>query len=125
MTLLLVAPSADEEAALRAHFADCSAVLETDLDEQLGAAVDAVVVGSRAQAAVAVVQRVHRTQPLCGVVVLTAAEDDAGVRRSVMYAPDMPASLTVHPVDNGDDTELVEVVAGRPPRPCALRRARG
>jgi PAS domain-containing protein len=111
MTLLLVAPSADEEAALRAHFADCSAVLEADLDEQLGAAVDAVVVGSRAQAAVAVVQRVHRTQPLCGVVVLTAAEDDAGVRRSVMYAPDMPASLTVHPVDNGDDTELVEVVA--------------
>jgi PAS domain-containing protein len=94
--LLLVAVTADERSTLStvAHegcrFADI-----TGLSRAVGDTVDTVVIGTQAPSALSAVQWVHRSQPLCGVVVLTTPETDDEVRRSAMYAPDMPASLTI------------------------------
>ncbi|HLN77534.1 MAG TPA: SpoIIE family protein phosphatase [Nocardioidaceae bacterium] len=94
--LLLVAVSPDEKSTLTSGLPDEShAIRVEDLGTALDDAVDAVVVGSEARSALATVQRIHRSRPLCGVVLLTTPETDAELRRSTMYAPEMPASLKV------------------------------
>lgn len=96
-TLLLVAVTPDEESTLTATVGAESCrtaalpALRTALDDD----VDAVVVGSRTPTPLATVQWVHRARPLAGVLLLTTAETDTELRRSAMYAPDMPASLTI------------------------------
>ena len=94
--LLLVAVDADEASTLGSlSGGDCRTVATADLEPALDGAVDAVVVGSLAESPLAVVQRVHRSRPLCGVVLLTTPDTDAELRRSAMYAPGMPASLSI------------------------------
>ncbi|HET7533515.1 MAG TPA: SpoIIE family protein phosphatase [Nocardioidaceae bacterium] len=95
--LLLVAVTADEEDMLSAAVGpdDCVAVPVTALREALGEDVDAVVIGSETTSPLSAVPWVHRAEPLCGVLVLTTAERDAELRRAAMYAPGMPASLTI------------------------------
>lgn len=95
--LLLVAVTRDEESRVSAAVGPgcCRAVAVTDLRTAIDGQVDAVVVGSEVPSPLATVQWVHRAQPLCGVLLLTAPDTDAEVRRSAMYAPDMPASLTI------------------------------
>ena len=95
--LLLVAVTPDEETTLCAAVGpeSCRAVAVTDLKNAIDADADAVAVGTEAPSPLAAVQWVHRAQPLCGVVLLTTPENDAELRRSAMYAPDMPASLTI------------------------------
>ena len=101
-TLLLVDGTADEGAAVKTAAPEsCVSADAAQLDAVLaGTDVDAVVVGTAAEAPVAVVQRVHRALPQCGVVVLTHPTTDADIRRATSYAPDMPASLTV--LDSAD-----------------------
>jgi GAF domain-containing protein/PAS domain-containing protein len=116
-TLLLVALTPDEESSLSVAVGpgSCRSVALTELRSALGPDVDAVVVGSRAASPLATVQWVHRAEPLCGVLVLTTPETDADLRRTAMYAPDMPATLTVLDADSPDlaaeANELLE--AGR------------
>src|SRR5512145_2431528 len=95
--LLLVAVTADEEDLLSAAVGPdaCVAVPVTALREALGEDVDGVVIGSETTSPLSAVQWVHRAEPLCGVLVLTTAERDAELRRAAMYAPGMPASLTI------------------------------
>lgn len=95
--LLLVAVTRDEASRVSAAVGPgcCRAVAVTDLRTAIDGQVDAVVVGSEVPSPLATVQWVHRAQPLCGVLLLTAPDTDAEVRRSAMYAPDMPASLTI------------------------------
>ncbi|HEU4513676.1 MAG TPA: SpoIIE family protein phosphatase [Nocardioidaceae bacterium] len=109
--LLLVAVTPDEESTLSAAVGPerCRVVPVTDLRNALDEDVDAVVVGSTAPSPLATVQWVHRAKPLCGVLLLTAPETDAELRRSAMYAPDMPASLTIL---ESKDSEAGEQAAG-------------
>jgi GAF domain-containing protein len=95
--LLLVAVTPDEESTLSTAVGAecCHAVDVTQLRVAIDGDVDAVVVGSEAPTPLAAVQWVHRAEPLCGVLLLTTPDTDTGLRRSAMYAPDMPASLTV------------------------------
>jgi serine phosphatase RsbU (regulator of sigma subunit)/PAS domain-containing protein len=116
-TLLLVAVTPGEEAALDAavgadacrpvSVAALESVLAAPPDTPHEAPFDSVVVGTTAASPVAVVQRVHSADPLCGVVVLTTPENDAEVRRTAMYAPGVPASLTIV---GSDDTKLGDQV---------------
>jgi PAS domain-containing protein len=107
--LLLVAVTPDEEATLSAVAPDsCRSVEVTGLRKAVEEAADTVVIGTSAPSALSAVQWVHRAQPLCGVVVLTTPENDDEVRRSAMYAPDMPASLTIL---GADSPELRATVA--------------
>jgi GAF domain-containing protein/PAS domain-containing protein len=95
--LVLVGATADEESLLSAAAGSGSvrAVRGDDVGSAVDDATAAVVVGTATRAAIAVVQRVHRAQPLCGVMVLTSPEREAELRRSAMYAPGMPVSLVV------------------------------
>ncbi|HEX6248610.1 MAG TPA: SpoIIE family protein phosphatase [Nocardioidaceae bacterium] len=106
--LLLVAVTPDEESALAAAVG--GEAIRTVPVDGLRAAItsgtEAVVVGTGLAAPLATVQWVHRAQPLCGVLLLTTPESDAELRRSTMYAPDIPASLIVV---RADSPELPEV----------------
>jgi serine phosphatase RsbU (regulator of sigma subunit)/PAS domain-containing protein len=95
--LLLVAVTPDEETTLCAAVGpeSCRTVAVTALKHAIDDDTDAVAIGGEAPSPLAAVQWVHRAQPLCGVVLLTTPENDAELRRSAMYAPDMPASLTI------------------------------
>jgi serine phosphatase RsbU (regulator of sigma subunit)/PAS domain-containing protein len=95
--LLLVAVTADEETTLNDAVGaeTCLSVPVGELESAIGDDVDAVVVGADTPFPLAAVQQVHRAQPLCGVVLLTTPATDAELRRSAMYVPDMPASLTI------------------------------
>jgi PAS domain-containing protein len=107
--LLLVAVTPGERSTLSALAPEgCRAVDVTELRSAVEEAADTVVVGTLAPSALAAVQWVHRAQPLCGVVVLTTRENDEELRRSAMYAPDMPASLTIV---EADSPELASTVA--------------
>lgn len=109
--LLLVEAGPDEEPTLTQTFgADCRSVPLADLRTAFDEGVDAVVLGSAATNVLAAVQWVHRAHPFCGVVVLTSAETDADLRRSAMYAPGMPASLTLLRADERDVVERVREV---------------
>lgn len=96
-TLLLVAVTPEEEATVTEAVGagSCRTVALPALRRALDGDVDAVVVGTANPTPLATVQWVHRVQPLCGVLLLTAPETDAELRRTAMYAPDMPASLTI------------------------------
>ncbi len=106
--LLLVAVAPDEESTLADAFPDEHRMVSS---EDLGTALDddvaAVVVGTRAASPLATVQQVHRAQPRSGVVLLTTPGTEAELRRSTMYAPDMPVSLKV--LDSGSPRLSAEV----------------
>lgn len=95
--LLLVGVTPDEASTLDAAVGSeaCRSVPVDGLRGAFSSGTEAVVVGTDVAAPLSVVQWVHRAQPLCGVLLLTTPENDAELRRSMMYAPDMPASLTV------------------------------
>lgn len=95
--LLLVGVNPDEEATLvQAVGAEaCLPVPVDGLRSAFSSGTEAVVIGSATPTPLALVQWVHRAQPMCGVLLLTSPETDTELRRSTMYAPDMPASLTV------------------------------
>ncbi len=98
--LLLVGLGRDEESLLGAASAQgCLAVSVDGLERALHAEVDAVVVGSGVADPISAVQVVHRVEPLCGAVVLTRPENDETVRRTAMFAPGMPATLTILAID--------------------------
>lgn len=100
-TLLLVGLLPDEELDVSAAttVGAVGAVTPDPTGLTLAAAlddtVDAVVVGSTVEAPLPLVERVHRSRPECGVVVLTTEESDPEVRRATTYAPGMPAHLVV------------------------------
>ncbi len=95
--LLLVEVTPDEEARLGAMVGSqpCRVVAETDVESAVHGDADLAVVGTGTDSPLTVVQRLHRAEPLCGVVLLTTPENDAELRRSAMYAPEVPASLTI------------------------------
>lgn len=107
--LLLVAVTPDEESALGDAVGpeSCRTIALTDLDSALGGGADVAVVGTEASSPLAVVQQVHRADPLCGVVLLTTTGNDAELRRSARYAPGIPASLLIV---ESRSPELVEQV---------------
>jgi GAF domain-containing protein len=119
--LLLVGVTPDEESTLSAAVGPqrCRAVAVNDLLSALGGDVDAVVVGCEVPSPLVTVQWVHRAVPQCGVLLLTSAATDAELRRTAMYAPDMPATLTVLDSRDGSvgDRAAEMLEAGR------LRRA--
>jgi PAS domain-containing protein len=100
-TLLLVAVTPDEESSLNAAVGpeSCRTVAVTELRGALDSDVDAVVVGSQVPSPLATVQWVHRAEPLCGVLLLSTPGTDGDLRRTAMYAPDMPAALSI--LDSG------------------------
>ena len=95
--LLLVGMDPDEESTLvEAVGAEaCRTVPVDGLRSAFSSGTEAVVIGTATPTPLAMVQWVHRAQPMCGVLLLTSPETDGELRRSTMYAPDMPASLTV------------------------------
>jgi PAS domain S-box-containing protein len=108
--LLLVAPTTAELAVLRG-IDELRPVTCGQLSMLLGqadATVDAVLVGGDVQAPLPVVQQVHAADAATAVAVLTGPDSDAEVRRTMSYAPGVPAGLLV--IERADD-ELREKVA--------------
>jgi GAF domain-containing protein len=81
-----------------------------ELESALHAEVDAVVVGSSVADPISAVQVVHLVEPLCGAVVLTRPDNDEAVRRTAMFAPGMPATLTILAADDEGLAARVEQV---------------
>ena len=110
MSVLLVEPSANEQAAF-AGLAGCEVVAAVDLAPVLAAAVvDAVVVASAAPSPITIAQQVHRAHPGAGVVLLTDREGEDGLRRAAGYAPGVPLNLRVVPADDPSLRDEVEHV---------------
>lgn len=106
---LLVAVTPDEEATLHSAVGpdSCHTVPITALASAIdNDRADAVVIGSDTRSPLSAVQWVHRAQPETGILLITAPEEDAELRRSAMYAPHMPSTLAI--VESGS-AEVAEV----------------
>ncbi len=100
---VLLVDAGPEEAAALGGLPGAQTLTAAEVEERVAAcgdAVDVVVVGSGASAAVPLVQRVHRAAPYAGVVVVPAASSATEVRRQFAYAPGVPLELSVLDADD-------------------------